>query len=131
MRGKPPLVRQYMTRIPIEVERCQNVAEAVRVMKSHNIRHIPVMSGSRLKGMLSQTDVLDARISHGDALDSMQLESICNTNVLSVSPITPVDEVARQMLARKVGSAAVVDQGFVVGIFTTTDALRFLSELGQ
>ena len=131
MRGKPPLVRQYMTRIPIEVERCENVAEAVHVMKSHKIRHIPVMSGSRLKGMLSQTDILQARIAHGDALDSMQLESICHTDVLSVSPVTPLDEVARQMLSRKVSSAAVVDQGFVVGIFTTTDALRFLAELGR
>ena len=43
-----------------------------------------------------------------------------------VRPDTLVDEVARQMLSRKVGSAVVIDGGFVVGIFTTTDALRVL-----
>ena len=39
-----------------------------------------------------------------------------------------IDEVAEQMLDRRVGSALVMDGGFVVGIFTATDALRFLCE---
>jgi acetoin utilization protein AcuB len=126
MRGKLPKVREYMTRLPMEVEQCENVAEALNVMKSHGIRHVPVMSGSHLKGLVSQRDILQAQIEHGDTLDDMPLKDIFQQDVLNVSPDTLVDEVARRMLEQKVGSAVVVDGGFVVGIFTTTDALRVL-----
>jgi CBS domain-containing protein len=119
-----------MTRLPTEVEHCEYVAEAISVMKSHGIHHLPVMSGSHLKGLVSQRDLLNARVEHGDALDAMPLDDICQQDVLSVNPDTLVDDVARQMLERKVGSAVVIDGGFVVGIFTTTDALHVLSNLG-
>jgi acetoin utilization protein AcuB len=46
-----------------------------------------------------------------------------------VRPDTPVDEVAREMADRRYGCAVVIEGGKVVGVFTTTDALRALSEL--
>ena len=129
VRRKAPIVRQFMTRIPIELETCEKVGEAIAVMASHAIRHIPVMSGSHLKGVISQSDILQAQVEYDDALDDMALEEICQRDVLSVSPVTPIDQVAKQMLERKTGSAIVVDGDFVVGIFTTTDALRALSDI--
>jgi acetoin utilization protein AcuB len=126
MRGKPPPVREHMTHLPVEIDRCETVAEAVRLMDDHQIHHLPIMTGSRLRGIVSQRDVLAARLRQGDALDEMPLESICSADVLTVSPVTPVDQVAERMLARRVGSAVVVDGGYVVGIFTTADALRVL-----
>jgi CBS domain-containing protein len=58
----------------------------------------------------------------------MALEEICQTDVLTVPPMMPLDEVAEKMLARRVRSVVVMDGGFVVGIFTATDALRFLCD---
>ncbi len=118
-----------MTRIPVEVERCERVSEAVALMNTCGIRHLPVMSGSHLKGVISHRDILQASVEFGDEIDNMLLEEICQKDVLSVSPITPIDQVAEQMLEQQVGSAVVVDGDFVVGIFTTTDALRGLSEM--
>ena len=129
MRGKPPIVRDCMTHLPVESERCETVAEAAKLMESHHIRHLPVMSGSHLKGIVSQRDILSARLRYGEAAQGMVLEEICSKDVLKVGPLTPVHEVAGQMLDRKMGSAVVVDGGYVVGLFTSTDALRLLQTL--
>ena len=128
MKIKAPIVREYMTRLPVEAERCHTVREAIDVMASHNIHHIPVMSGSHLVGIVTERDVMRARIEHAGRLGTVTLLDICQRDVLSVDPVTPVDEVVRRMLGRNVGSVVVVDGGFVVGIFTTTDALRLLRD---
>lgn len=128
MRVKPPIIREYMTRIPVEAERCETIRDAIALMETHKIRHIPVMSGSHLVGIVTERDVMRARIEHGGRLGVLELTDICQRDVLSVSPMTPVDEVVRRMLGRNTGSAIVVDGGFVVGIFTTTDALRLLRD---
>ncbi len=129
MRRKAPQVREHMTHLPVEIDRCQTVAEAQRLMETHEIHHLPIMTGLRLRGIVSQGDILAARIRHGAALDELPAESVGSTDVLTVSPVTPVDQVAASMLARRVGSAVVVDGGYVVGIFTAVDALRTLSNL--
>ncbi len=129
MRGKAPAVREYMTHLPAEIERCETVAEAIALMEKHQIRHVPVMSGAHLKGIVSQRDILTARLRYGGQLEKMPVEEICQPEVLTVGPVAAVNDVAQQMLDRGAGSAVVVDGGFVVGIFTTTDALRVLSQL--
>lgn len=120
-----------MTRLPVEAESCQTVAEAEDLMKSRGIRHLPVMHGAHLKGIVSLEDILLARIDHGDACRRFPLEKICRHDVLSISPVAPISEVAELMLSHDTDSAVVVDGGFVVGIFTTTDALRVLQALGK
>lgn len=129
MRGKPPIVRDCMTHLPVEAERCQTVADAASLMESHQVRHLPVMSGSHLQGIVSRSDILSARLRHGDNAEGMMLEEISSQDVLQVSPLTPVNDVAAKMLDRRLGSAVVVDGGYVVGVFTSTDALRCLRTL--
>ena len=124
---KAPIVRDRMTHLPLEIERVDNVANAIRLMELFNVRHVPVMNGSKLQGVVSERDILRARIEND--IDEISLEEICSRNVLTVSPLTPVDQVAQQMLDRRVGSAIVVDCGYVVGIFTSSDALRTLTEI--
>lgn len=131
MRGKLPAARDYMTRLPIELEHCETVGDAIEAMETYGIRHIPVMNGSHLKGLVSQRDILQAQATHGRAANGLPLQQICQTNLINVSPMTPINEVAAVMLASHVGSAVVLDGGFVVGMFTTSDALRALSELGS
>ena len=124
---KAPIVRERMTRLPVEIERVENVANAIRLMELFGVRHVPVMNGSHLEGVVSERDILRARI--GTEIDDISLEEICSRNVLTVGPLTPVDQVAQQMLQRRVGSAIVLDGGYVVGIFTSSDALRTLTEI--
>ena len=117
-----------MTHLPVEAERCDTVRDAASVMEAKQIRHIPVMSGAGLKGIVSRSDILQARVTHGNKSDEMALDEICQTNVLTVPPTMRLDEVAQKMLVRRAGSVVVMDAGFVVGIFTATDALRFVCD---
>jgi acetoin utilization protein AcuB len=128
---KAPIVQKHMTRLPLEIEQIDKVSNAKRLMELFGIRHVPVMSGLQLKGVVSEKDVLNATIRLGRNIDSLPIEEVCEHNVLTVSPLTPVDEVARRMLERQVGSAVVVDGEYVVGIFTSTDALKTLVRLWQ
>ena len=128
MRRHAPVVGDYMTHLPVEAEKCETVAEAVAMMKENEIHHLPVMNGSHFKGLLSLQDILQARAGGSDGVDEMKLEDICQTDVLKVSPVTTIDEVAREFLHREADSAVVLDGGFVVGIFTTTDVLRFIAD---
>jgi acetoin utilization protein AcuB len=128
MRRHAPEVREYMTRLPVEAERCETVADAMAMMETHRIHHVPVMSGSQLKGIVSERDLLEAKSEQGDHFLETPLDQICKSDVLTVGPVDPIDEVARMLLDRRVGSAVVVDSGFVVGIFMTSDALRFVAD---
>lgn len=128
MKRHAPQVREFMTHMPVEAERCETASDAETLMQQHAIQHIPVMSGSHLKGVVSQSDLLTGRLRLGDQFPETLLENVCTTDVLTVSPVDPIDEVVRKMLKRDTDSAVIMDSGFVVGIFTTTDALRFVSK---
>lgn len=128
MRRHASQARDYMTHLPVEAERCETAADAIALMQQHDIHHIPVMSGSHLKGIVSQQDLLEARARLGDRFSATPLDQICRPDSLVIGPVDPIDEVVRVMLEHKTDGAVVVDGGFVVGIFTTTDALRFISD---
>ncbi len=128
MRRHAPNVRVYMSHLPVEAERCEGAEEAMALMQQHNVHHLPVMSGSHLKGIVSLRGLLQARFELGDRFSATPLEQICRSDTLTVSPVEPIDEVARKMLQRGTDAAAVVDSGFVVGVFTSTDAMRFICD---
>ena len=85
------------------------------------------MLGKELVGFLKSRSSVSEIVERD--IDDLPIEEICQRDVLKVSPLTGVDEAARRMLERRVGSAMVVDGRYVVGIFTTTDALKLLGEL--
>jgi len=128
MKRHAPQVREFMTHLPVEAERCETAGDAETTMQKHGIGHLPVMSGSHLRGIVSQHDLLRARLRLGDRFGGTALEDVCTTDVLTVSPVDPIDDVVRKLLATDADSAVVIDSGFVVGIFTTTDALRFIAQ---
>ena len=126
---KAPIVQKFMTRLPLEIEQIDNVANAQRLMDLFGIRHVPVMKGLHLKGIISHRDILNETIRRGKNIDDLPIDEICQHDVLTVSPLTPIDQVIQQMRDRAVGSAVVVDGEYVVGIFTTTDAVKTLLSL--
>ena len=118
-----------MTRLPVEMESIENVSNAKRLMELFGIRHVPVMRGSGIFGIVSQRDLLNAEMKAGHNIDDQSIDDICQKDVLAVPPMMPVDEVAQKMLDRRVGSAVVKDGGFVVGIYTSSDAFKTLCQV--
>jgi acetoin utilization protein AcuB len=96
-------------------------------MRTHQIRHLPVLRGGKLVGILSQRDVHLIASLPSVNIDEVPVEDAMSDDVYGVAPETPIDEVAAEMAAHKYGAALVVDQGHVAGVFTTIDALHALA----
>ncbi len=129
MSRKVPQVRDCMTHLPVEVEKCLSLADAESLMRKHGIHHLPVMSGSKLIGAVSHQDLLTARLQMGPDAEGETLEAICDAGCLTVHSTSPVHEVAKRMIAQRADNAVVTDGGFVVGVFTSTDALKVLVQV--
>jgi acetoin utilization protein AcuB len=128
--SKPiPEIQKHMTPSPHSIGAEQTLARAHAVMQEHNIRHLPVLHGGRLVGIITDRDVhLLESLKDVDPRLVTVSDAMAQT-VYSVAPETPLDEVAREMAKHKYGSAVVMQNQKVVGVFTTVDACNALADL--
>lgn len=118
-----------MTTSPHTVGDDQTLARAANLMREFKIRHLPVLRGGKLVGMLTERDVALVETLKGVDAQVETVADAMSSEVYAVTPETPLDEVASEMASRKYGSAVVVQNNKVVGVFTTVDACRALNEL--
>lgn len=123
-----PEVGDVMTPGPHFVAATDTLAAAKDLMQEHGIRHLPVMRGNDLVGVLSDRDVNRALALRCAPPESIAVEDAMTADPYVVPPSTLLNVVARTMAERKVGSAVVLDRGAVLGVFTTTDALNALAD---
>ena len=126
-----PSVAMYMTNSPHTVGADQTLAHAHVLMNDHNIRHLPVLRGGELVGMLSERDL--ALVEQFKDIDprATKIEEAMSVGIYQVSPKAPLDVVVAEMAAKKYGSAVVVQNQKVVGILTTVDVCSALAALLQ
>lgn len=124
-----PTIQKYMTTSPHAIGRDQPLTLAHKVMKEHDIRHLPVLDGGVLVGMVTSRDVALIETLRDVDPTKVTVEDAMSTTIYSVKPDTPLDEVVNTMAEHKYGSAVVMQNNHVVGIFTTVDACRSLAEL--
>lgn len=128
--SKPiPRIQKYMTTTPHSIGLDQPLRVAHAMMHEHHIRHLPVLEGGRLVGILTERDVALITSMMEATEKNTTVEDAMTTDVYAVSPDASLDEVASEMAERKYGSAVVLQNQKVVGMFTTVDACRALSEL--
>lgn len=135
MKKRAP-VSEIMTKTIIAVNRKDDLETAEKLFKQHRIRHIPVVSGDVIIGMLSYTDLL--RISFADATSEddtevdtvvynmFSIDQVMSKNVVTVTSDTTIKEVAEILAKQEFHALAVVDNGKLVGIVTTTDLINYL-----
>lgn len=124
-----PLIERFMTRTVHTIGASSSLSEAHRMMNEHSIRHLPVLEAGRLVGMVSQRDLHLIETLQGVQPQEVTVEEAMSQDVYAVAPDTPLAEVARTMAAHKYGSAVVLLEGRVQGIFTTVDALAALEQV--
>jgi acetoin utilization protein AcuB len=124
-------IKTFMTPSPHTIGQFQTLEVADALMHRHHIRHLPVLQGGKLVGVLSQRDLYF--VESFDELDVSEVlvDEAMSPEVYAVGPSTPVEEVSREMARRKIGCAVVAEHGVVVGVFTTHDALVALTSLLQ
>jgi CBS domain-containing membrane protein len=135
MKKRTP-VSAIMTAEVITLNHTDSLDTAERLFKTKNIRHIPVVSGDAIIGMLSYTDLL--RISFADATDDedesveaivynmFTIEQVMAKNLISITSDTLIKEAAEILAKKEFHALPIVDDGKLVGILTTTDLINYL-----
>lgn len=128
--SKPiPTIQKYMTTVPLSIGDEQTLDKAASIMKEHRIRHLPVLRGGKLLGILTDRDLRLIESFEGVDPTVVTVAEAMTEEPYAVDPDTPLDVVTAEMAEMKYGSAVVVQNHKVVGIFTTVDACMALSEL--
>jgi acetoin utilization protein AcuB len=124
-----PAVQKYMSYAPHTIGQEQTLAAAHKAMREHRIRHLPVLEGGRLVGLISERDLALVESFKDVDPEKVVVEEAMSQQVYQVSPDAPLDEVASAMAEHKYGSAVVMSNNKVVGMFTAIDAMSALAEL--
>jgi acetoin utilization protein AcuB len=120
-------ISHVMTPLPLTIDIEQTLAEAKRRMSELNVRHLPVLEGERLVGILSDRDVALAS-GVGATLEATSVGTAMTAGPYAVGPEEPLVSVLAAMWRQNVGSALVVKGAQVVGVFTMMDAVRLLGQ---
>ncbi|WP_413289894.1 CBS domain-containing protein [Bdellovibrio sp. HCB337] len=122
-------VDKFMTVSPQTIGADQTLAKADKLMRQHQIRHLPVLDAGRLVGILSDRDIKLVESFKDVDPEIMTVSEAYTEEPFSVSPKTPLAEVCAKMAQRKYGSVLIVENNKLVGIFTWIDALNAMNSL--
>ncbi|MBT8195271.1 MAG: CBS domain-containing protein [Bacteroidia bacterium] len=112
------------------------ISELKELCESNNIRHVPITSGNKVIGMVSQSDIM--RISYVSNLDggevetsvydSLKVEQVMTRDVVSVNPNDPIRDVVDIFVEQNFHALPVVNEEKIVGIVTTKDIMKFMKD---
>jgi acetoin utilization protein AcuB len=125
----PHTIDEFMTRAVHTIGSRSPLTEAHRIMNEHAVRHLPVLEGGKLVGVVSMRDLHLVETLKGVDPKEVTVDEAMSQDAYTVPPGTELIEVARTMAMHKYGSAVVARDGTVEGIFTTVDALRALESV--
>lgn len=129
-------VRETMSSNVVTIEESGNCHEAVEKMVRHRMRHLPVVTRQgKLCGIVTDRDLRHylfepetfrqvGTVGLEKLMKSMPVSRVMSAPVTTVDADVPMEQAARVMLERKLGSLPVMDSGRLVGIVTETDLLR-------
>jgi CBS domain-containing protein len=126
-------IAEVMTRSVVTLTPEQTLRDAVELLRSKHIRHLPVVEDSRLIGIVTDRDVKRAtpsllsgvdRDEYDRVLDETKIAQIMTREPMTVTPETGLKAVVKFFIDRKVGALPVVSDSRLVGIVTEIDLLK-------
>ena len=132
------LVRKKMHKDLVTVTKDERMTVAKKVMKERNIRHLPVVDGKKLIGLVTNMDIRKAEASPASSLeirelhyllDKLTVGEIMTRNVITISPDISIEEATTLLHDNKIGCLPVVEDGNLVGIITENDVMEILIEV--
>lgn len=131
-------VRDLMETEVVTLQAADHLDLADDVMRLGRIRHMPVVSGNRVAGILSQRDLFRAAISSAlhfrpaaarEWLAKIQVSEVMTKEVCTVAPEASIRAAVDLMLEKRIGCLPVVDNDELVGLLSETDCLRYLARV--
>ncbi|MEZ5524025.1 MAG: CBS domain-containing protein [Pseudomonadales bacterium] len=134
------LVKDSMTISVVSVSSDTGLSDARKMMTEHKVRRLPVVDNGELVGIVSFTDVLEAKLSASTTMNvwelsqlvlDMKVKDVMATEVYSIDQNASVADATRLMLEQKISGVPVTDNGKLVGMITESDLFRLLAIEGR
>lgn len=124
------IVRHWMTTDVVTTAKEASIQDALKLMKRHSIRHLPVVqSDGTLVGWVTDADLRSVLIA--SMLEDLSVEDVMVRRPITVSPDDPLETAAQLALENRIGGLPVVEGSKIVGVITVVDMLSaFISMLG-
>ena len=128
-------VSKIMTTDIQTVHTGQKLSEVRRMLANNPYHHVPVVSGEKLIGLISATDMVRLSLAiYGvdeRAVDAMldsqhTIESVMTTTLVTIAAKDTVRTAAEHLAEGRFHSLPVVDDGKLVGLVTSTDVIKYL-----
>ena len=130
-------IDELMTAEPATLSPDDTVRDAIDLLRSLDVRHVPIVRNGRLVGMLSDRDLREATLPMLHAFDNpdaalkvydQPLADLMRSDIISVEAGSDAGELIDLMIDHKVGAIPVVDADSLVGIVSYIDVLRACRE---
>ena len=128
------LVKNWMSKTVITIDTEDSIQDAMKLLKTHKIRMLPVIKKGKLVGVITDRDIKRASASDATTLSVHELNYILSKikvkDVVSKRLITvpydyTIEETAEVLLNNKISGLPVVDHdGKIVGTITQSDIFR-------
>jgi acetoin utilization protein AcuB len=132
------LVNSRMTREPVAASPDHTLARALRITRENRVRHLPVVAGGELVGILSDRDIRLASpspyaaddVDRTEFLERTSVAEVMTREVITIGAADTVEDAAKALVRHRIGALPVVDAGnHLVGILTETDILHAFVEM--
>ncbi len=126
------LVADAMTEGPVTVSPRATVAAAMSAMRRGRFRHLPVVAGTELVGVVSERDLETwpgAGVEVAESLADRPVAEVMTSQPVTVWPDEPVEVAARLLVDNAIGCLPVVAEEGLVGILTVSDLFSVLLRL--
>jgi acetoin utilization protein AcuB len=125
-----PKIKSVMTAFPYSVKVETPVKEALEIMQSYRIRHLPVMRNTEVAGIISDRDI---KLILGPDFAYPEPEKLMVGDLLLPEPYIAdleerLDVVLTHMATHHINYAVITRRGALVGLFTSTDAHRAFAD---
>lgn len=121
-------VGEWMEKKLITINRETTIQDAISLMKKHSIRHLPVLEGERLIGLVTDGDMRQVFVA--SLIEDLDIDDVMIKNPITVTADTEIEDAAKIIYYNKIGSLPVVDEGYkAIGIVTVADIMAAFIEL--
>lgn len=127
-------ISEIMSKNPITIDVSASLYEVEKQLNQHSIRHLPVVDGEKLVGVISRSDLLRISITDlneaEDGVESVIFDNYTIPQVMTKVPVfidisSTLKDAAQLLTRQSFHSLPVLDNGKLVGIVTTTDLIRY------
>lgn len=135
MKKRTPISKIMSTDI-VTVNQTQSLKEVNEILKNKHVRHVPVVSGKKVIGMLSSTDIqkisfintVDGESLTTEMFDVLTLEQVMSKNLQTMQEDETIHDAAILLSTKDFHAIPVLKGDDLVGIVTSTDLLKYLVE---